>query len=300
MCIVQFLVIFLLSSFAFAGHEQESQPSLDAVIANRMKQASNHFESHSMECADWKWLKLELERRSSEGDADASYQLAELLASGKWGAPDRHRIRELYLIATRQNHADACFRVARQYSHSFRSNYAEMVRLYQIAADQNHMGAQYYLAMHLERGRGIQQNLGETARLYRRLALMGSTQAQMRLANMLRVGQGVEQNILEASYWYALSGTPAALENLREILPTDPTNRFTHLQQYVDGSSLGLRVQIAIETVQRRDQEEVEANAQHMVSTQPQTLTRSQSFFVLFTLWLSRRFGAKIIQKSGS
>jgi TPR repeat protein len=60
-------------------------------------------------------------------------------------------------------------------------NYAEAMRWYRLAAEQEHTKAQYYLGTMHEIGQGVAKDTAEAIRWYRLATAQGDTEAQRRL-----------------------------------------------------------------------------------------------------------------------
>jgi TPR repeat protein len=81
-------------------------------------------------------------------------------------------------------------------------DYAEAVRWYRKAAEQNHAEAQYALGYCYENGEGVEQDYVEAVRWYRRAAEQNFAPAQYNLGDCYRRGEGVQENMAEAVQWY--------------------------------------------------------------------------------------------------
>ena len=81
-------------------------------------------------------------------------------------------------------------------------DYAAAAALYRQAAEQDHMLAQYALAMMYRRGIGVPQDFAEARRWLRLVAERGYAVAQVNLAFLYRDGLGVEQDLDEALRWF--------------------------------------------------------------------------------------------------
>ena len=81
----------------------------------------------------------------------------------------------------------------------------EAVRWYQLAADQGHADALFYLGFAYTYGKGVQQSNEEGVRWYRRAADQGHADAQFWLGIAYEDGEGVEPSDEEAVRWYKLA-----------------------------------------------------------------------------------------------
>jgi TPR repeat protein len=102
---------------------------------------------------------------------------------------------------------------------------AEAARLYRLAVDQGHAGAQFSLGLMFFDGRGpeasgeidFDERLRESVRLFRLAAAQGHAAAQYRLGSAFEHGEGVAQDQSEAVRWYrlaALHGSASAQEEM--------------------------------------------------------------------------------------
>ena len=85
-------------------------------------------------------------------------------------------------------------------------NYDEAMRLYTIAADMGHVGAQNWVGLCYERGHGVaKKDIAEAVRWYRKAAEQGEMYAQRNLGNCYKSGQGITQSYSEAVKWFKKS-----------------------------------------------------------------------------------------------
>lgn len=87
------------------------------------------------------------------------------------------------------------------------------------AAEQNYVGAQYFLGAELATGENVRKNPREAARWYRRAARQGHSEAQYNLALMYWTGEGVLRSPTATHRWLekaARSGDLLALRALSE------------------------------------------------------------------------------------
>ncbi len=97
------------------------------------------------------------------------------------------------------------------------------VLLWQSAAEQGHVKAQYNLGVAYARGVGTIASMNQAVKWWRHAALQGSTDAQYNLGLIYSQGQGVEKNLAAAAKWWhmaALGGDAAAQFNLGVIYAT--------------------------------------------------------------------------------
>jgi hypothetical protein len=84
-------------------------------------------------------------------------------------------------------------------------NYAEAVKWYRKAAEQNHARAQVCLGLCYTCGVGVPEDDTEAAKWYRRAAEQGHAGAQFSLGWCNAEGRGVPKDRVEASKWFRLA-----------------------------------------------------------------------------------------------
>jgi TPR repeat protein len=100
-------------------------------------------------------------------------------------------------------------------------DYAEALRLYELAAEQGYASAQTKLGYMYSEGLGVEQDYAEALRLYKLAAEQGNATAQNNLAVMYVDGNGVEQDLEKAKMWYEVAvknGDETAKSNLSNLL----------------------------------------------------------------------------------
>ena len=84
-------------------------------------------------------------------------------------------------------------------------NYAEAVRWYRRAAEQEDDVAQYMLGGMYEQGKGVAQDYAQAVRWWRKSAEQGNAEAPFNLGVMYATGRGVPQNYVQAYMWATLA-----------------------------------------------------------------------------------------------
>jgi TPR repeat protein len=100
-------------------------------------------------------------------------------------------------------------------------NHETAVSLWEVAAHQGHLYAQYNLGIVYVKGIGIHADVSRAVYWWREAAIQGNTDAQYNLGVLYAEGNGVEKNIAEASVWWRLAaqgGDAAAQYNLGLLL----------------------------------------------------------------------------------
>lgn len=153
-----------------------------------------------------------LHARARQGDAVAQSQLARRLsrrnkrkeslhwfrAAARGGDPERQM--ELGLVL--------CWDWA-----AYRAGF----KWVQCAAEQGHVGAQYFLGAELATGENIRKNLRQSAHWYRRAAARGHSEAQYNLALMYWSGEGVRRSLSSAHHWLEKAARSGELFALRAL-----------------------------------------------------------------------------------
>ena len=105
-----------------------------------------------------------------------------------------------------------------------KKNYAEALKWYSMAAEEEHLNAQFQLARMYERGEGTEVDLEGAAEWYKKAAKRGHANSQFHLAQMYENGLGMEKNLAMARFWYkkaADQGGKEAKKKLQELLQID-------------------------------------------------------------------------------
>ncbi len=95
-----------------------------------------------------------------------------------------------------------------------KGDYANAERLFKVAVEAGHPGAQIALGLQYAFGRGVERNLTEAARLYGLAAARGEVQAMSLVGVMYERGAGVAEDLVKALMWYTLA---AEKDEEREI-----------------------------------------------------------------------------------
>ena len=85
------------------------------------------------------------------------------------------------------------------------------------AANQGHLGAQYFLAAELATGERVKRNSPEAVKWYRTAAKSGHHEAQYNLALMLWNGEGVRKGTKAAHHWLEAAAKGGELLALRAL-----------------------------------------------------------------------------------
>ena len=95
--------------------------------------------------------------------------------------------------------------------------YKEGFKWIRLAAEQGHVGAQYFLGAELATGENIRKNLHEAAYWYRRAAIRNHSEAQYNLALMYWAGEGLSRSRAAAHRWLEKAANSNDLLALRAI-----------------------------------------------------------------------------------
>jgi TPR repeat protein len=121
--------------------------------------------------------------------------------------------------AADQEHADAQFSLGYAYfgGNGVDQDYAEAVKWYRMAAEQGAAAAKNNLGYAYDYGLGVGQDYAEAVKWYRMAADQGYAAAQNNLGYAYYQGNGVDQDYAEAVKWYRMAveqGAAAAKNNL--------------------------------------------------------------------------------------
>ena len=139
--------------------------------------------------------------------AIAQYSLGRMYDNGEGVAEDKVEAVRLYTLAADQNHADAQYNLGLMYDNGegVAEDKVEAVRLYTLAADQNHAAAQCNLGRMYDNGEGVAEDKVEAVRLYTLAADQNHAYAQYNLGRMYANGEGVAEDKVEAVRLYTLA-----------------------------------------------------------------------------------------------
>jgi TPR repeat protein len=109
-----------------------------------------------------------------------------------------------YRKAAEQNHSGAQSNLGVCYAtgQGVLKDYAEAVKWYRKAAEQNHSGAQYNLGVSYANGQGVPKDYAEAVKWYRKAAEQNDSDAQRSLGDCYYFGQGVQKDYVEAVKWF--------------------------------------------------------------------------------------------------
>jgi TPR repeat protein len=111
--------------------------------------------------------------------------------------------------------ADAQYRLGMSYEkgNGVEKNMLEAMRLYRLAADQNHTSAQYQLGKCFEFGSGVTPNHEEASRLYHVAAEAGDAEAQCKLGMYYQSGYlGLSRSMKDSARWFHLAANQGYAE----------------------------------------------------------------------------------------
>ena len=183
-----------------------------------------------------KWYR----QAATQGDADAQYNLAAILANGATSwlgresvAKNTNEAVKWYRQAAEQGHAKAQYALGAMYitGEGVIKNYKTAMKWYRQAAEQGYAKAQYSLGMIYGKGERVAKNDKTAVKWYRQAAEQGYARAQFLLGaayfNGRGVFQGVVQNQQKAYMWYLLAKTNgydgksvvASIRELEKVLP---------------------------------------------------------------------------------
>ncbi len=115
------------------------------------------------------------------------------------------KVKELHLLATEQNNADAQLEIGLLYIREVPRDFDEGAHWIQKAAEQNNADAQGILGILYARGLGVSKDIVEAKRWYLLAAEQGNARAQVNLGRMYEEGDGVLKDKREALRWYQLA-----------------------------------------------------------------------------------------------
>ena len=127
----------------------------------------------SQEAAPQKPLRERLLERALQGDAEAQYDLAKNLETGRIG---------------------------------LRRDLVQAEHWYRKAAEQGNANEQCSLGFRYDNGSGVPKDYAEAVKWYRKSAEQGNATAQFNLGMSYRYGDGVPKDIVQAHAWLNIAG----------------------------------------------------------------------------------------------
>ena len=85
-------------------------------------------------------------------------------------------------------------------------DYAEAVKWWRLAAEQEDVSAQYYLGVMYDTGTGVPKEYAEAISWYRKAADQGYPSAQYNLGVMYYKGRGLPKDLVQAHAWWNIAG----------------------------------------------------------------------------------------------
>jgi TPR repeat protein len=164
-------------------------------------------------------LLAEIRARAEIGDAQSQFELGSAFFSGTLGvAKDYAEAVKWYRKAADQNYAEAQFGLGFCYheGEGVTKDYAEAVKWYRKAAEQNYAEAQFGLGFCYYNGEGVTKDYAEAVKWYRKAAEQNDALAQNNLGVCSVRGDGVPKDYVESYKWMLLAagqGDKNAKEN---------------------------------------------------------------------------------------
>lgn len=155
---------------------------------------------------------------AEEGDAQAQGVIAKMFMSGRGVKKDEAKginwLRKS--LALPPDHPDFQVLLGKMYvnDRDLKKNYSEAMKLFQQAAAQGSVEAQYQIGERYDFGEGVPQNSAEAMKWYRQAAENGYAEAQFEIGVRCAQGRDVKQDYAEALQWLqkaADQGHPEAL-----------------------------------------------------------------------------------------
>jgi len=168
---------------------------------------------------DARTARREWEKAATAGDADAQFNLAALLETGRGGPADYDAAATWYAEAARRFVPVAAIRLMqlRQRGLATAINGRDVIDYLKGAAGRGSVRAQFELATAYDRGHGVTQNFASAALWYQRAAEQGLREAQYNLAVLFDEGLGAPRDRETARKWYLLAaerGSAPAQNNI--------------------------------------------------------------------------------------
>lgn len=162
-------------------------------------------------------LFLENKAKAEKGDPKAQHSMGESFESGQVVAVNFAEAVKWYRLAAEQNYAPAQYSLGMCYG---RGKGVEMDRFaayhwFCKGADQNHLPSMSNVGWNLEHGSGVAKDEKEAVERYRKAAEQNYRGCQLHLARCYENGIGVSMNKIEAYAWYSLAAAQGAQDGLK-------------------------------------------------------------------------------------
>lgn len=164
------------------------------------------------------------ERAFAMGDARAAYRLGTMYATGRGVAPDLAVATRWYRLAAEaglpagQHALGVTWWTGRYWTGlALVGDYAEAVRLFELAAARGHAPSHLYLGLARQFGYGVDRDYAAAAASYREAALAGEVEAIVRLAEMAEAGQGAAADPVQALDLYREAARLGSIEANRRL-----------------------------------------------------------------------------------
>ena len=138
------------------------------------------------------------------GDAEAQYLFGEAHTMCLDFEPDYAEAIKWWRKAADQQHAPSCLSLGSCYEEGkgVPCDQVEAAKWFRKAAELGHEVAQFWLGMLYRRGVGVPRDNDEAAKWFRKAADQGVSDAQYNLGHLYLIGRGVPKNEAEAAAWF--------------------------------------------------------------------------------------------------
>jgi TPR repeat protein len=157
----------------------------------------------------------DLQRRATEGDANAAFRVAERYAAGQGTPRDDKAALQWYRRAADQGHADSMYALGTH--HGERRQFSVAAEWFRKATAAGHAGAMAQLGVLHADGNGVPTDPAIAAQWYQRAVDAGSTDGMNYLGVAYLAGEGVEKDALKARALFeqgAALGDASSMYNL--------------------------------------------------------------------------------------
>lgn len=145
--------------------------------------------------------------RAKQGNRIAQTDLAFMYYGGEGVPQDYAEAVKWFRMAANQDFVLAQYGLGIMYDQGkgVPQDSAEAVKWFRVAANQDFVFAQYILGIMYNQGKGVSQDYAEAVKWYRKAAEQGYAKAQYNLGSKYYDGQGVPQDYAEAYVWESIA-----------------------------------------------------------------------------------------------
>lgn len=187
--------------------ERAAQADVTAQLTLGNAYAQGHYAQGQLVELDLTKAQAFWEQAAAQGNAEAQFNLGELLYKGSTKArfkTDSQAALHWYEQAAAQGHGESCYQLGVLYEkgRGIHHDFHQAFKWYEQAALQGIKESQFALATMYERGRGVRQDEQQALNWYTKAAEQGHAEALFKLGAIWQRGRWVEKDLPKAQEFY--------------------------------------------------------------------------------------------------